>query len=316
MRINSVCFRQLLLLGISGGWLLAQSPQTVLLDIEVENVATYRDAVVDASKRALDPGPTTTPAPRAFTEFLTIGDIVAINGKPAKGTWTSRGMTLGLSPTAGVGFAVADVAQGAIADCKWEILQADGTFIGRLNDGGMFPHAIIGGAGAYFGVRGEQQTGTPRVVRPTRIASMAEDPSMRRILGGGTARHSMYIVPLFRPEIEAVLHPDFTLVTADKPARAGEVLIVRAHGLGPVRPGLEPHASIRFGASALQVVNSPTEAVFNGKDFSTINQIGWPGEVDTYRVDFQVPPDAVPGTASLYLRTAWIPGSSLGIAVR
>jgi uncharacterized protein (TIGR03437 family) len=65
-----------------------------------------------------------------------------------------------------------------------------------------------------------------------------------------------------RPEVvltderPAVTHSnDFSLVSASKPAAAGEVLSLFATGLGPTRAGLIPGQP--FPSSPLVVVNSP-----------------------------------------------------------
>jgi hypothetical protein len=64
--------------------------RVAVLDIEVANSVTYVFDVADANQRALDPGlvPSSPAliAPRgAFPDAFKIDDIVAVNGKPAKG---------------------------------------------------------------------------------------------------------------------------------------------------------------------------------------------------------------------------------------
>src|SRR5438132_14379105 len=88
----------------------------------------------------------------------------------------------------------------------------------------------------------------------------------------------------------AVFHADFSAVTAAKPTKAGEVLIVRATGLGPTVPGIDPGQP--FPTDALRQVNSPIAVTVNGQAAEVVNGIGWPGLVDTYRVDFRVPASA------------------------
>jgi len=144
----------------------------VVLDVEVENAVRYIGDITDPSKLAVNAAATPAGSTRAFTDTIYIGDIVAINGKPAKGLWTSRQYTMGFSPNPAPGSAIADVSQGAIAECKYEILNAGGALIGRLMDGGLAPHAVSGGTGAFIGVKGEQASTTARVVKAVRIASM------------------------------------------------------------------------------------------------------------------------------------------------
>jgi hypothetical protein len=51
----------------------------------------------------------------------------------------------------------------------------------------------------------------------------------------------------------------------------------------------------------------------NGKSADVLNKIGWPGLVDTYRVDFRAPEDTGAGTATIQLSAAWIAGSPVTI---
>jgi uncharacterized protein (TIGR03437 family) len=113
-----------------------------------------------------------------------------------------------------------------------------------------------------------------------------------------------------------VFHADFSLVTSANPARKGEVLIIRATGLGPVKPDLTPPGSVRFASDPVQEVNSPVDVVFNGKELAAINKIGWPGETDIYRLDFRVPDGTTAGMASIQLTAAWIAGSSVNIPIQ
>jgi hypothetical protein len=46
------------------------------------------------------------------------------------------------------------------------------------------------------------------------------------------------------------------------------------------------------------------------------NAIGWPGLVDTYRVDFQIPAGASPGQASIQLSSAWITGPPVNVPIQ
>jgi uncharacterized protein (TIGR03437 family) len=112
----------------------------------------------------------------------------------------------------------------------------------------------------------------------------------------------------------AVFHSDFSPVTAASPAVPGEVLIVQATGLGPTRPGVDPGQP--FPNDAILPVNSPVAVTVNGQDAEVVNAAGWPGLVDTYRVEFRVPPGMVAGTASVQLSAAWIAGTAVRFAVQ
>ena len=124
-----------------------------------------------------------------------------------------------------------------------------------------------------------------------------------------------------RPEIvitgggPAVTHSnDFSLVSASKPATAGEVLSLFATGLGPTRPGLVPGQP--FPSSPLAVVNSPVEVTVNGRDAEVLGAVGFPGAVDGYQVNFRVPPDTAKGSAAIQVSAAWIAGAPVSILVQ
>ena len=113
----------------------------------------------------------------------------------------------------------------------------------------------------------------------------------------------------------AVTHSsDFSLVTASKPATAGEILSAFASGLGPVNPGVDPGQP--FPSSPLAVVNSPVEVTVNGKPAQVLSAVGFPGAVDGYQVNFQMPPDTTKGPASIQVSAAWISGAAVSIPVQ
>jgi uncharacterized protein (TIGR03437 family) len=90
-----------------------------------------------------------------------------------------------------------------------------------------------------------------------------------------------------------------------------------ATGLGPTRPGVDPGQPFPpYPANPLQVVNSPVDVTVSGQSVGTINAIGWPRLVDTYRVDFQVPAGTPAGTAAVQLSAAWIVGPSVNIPIQ
>ena len=105
----------------------------------------------------------------------------------------------------------------------------------------------------------------------------------------------------------AITHAsDFTLVTASKPAAAGEVLALFATGLGATRPSIAPGQP--FPANPPAVVNAPVEVRVNGKPAELIGAVGFPGAVDGYQVNFRVPTDAVTSEKSLEWVMATPPG--------
>jgi len=231
-----------------------------------------------------------------------------------------------------------DTWRNTMASITLEILKNDGTQIGTIIasglGGGTPPPgspvpistilqgghnlAITGGTGAFLGARG-QLGSLPPVGRNT---SFTEDPVNRRRHGGapGTWRWIAHVIPMTVPQVlttsggPAVFHSDSSPVTAANPAKSGEVLIAQATGLGPTVPSVDPGQS--FPTDAILPVNSPVTVTVNGQNAEVVNAVGWPGQADTYRVDFRVPDGMTPGTASVQLTVAWIAGTAVRIAVQ
>ena len=319
---------------------LAQVP-VAILEIDTQAKVSYFDDV-DYSKLASD---ATAVKPvgapnfnKPFTLWFDISDIVAVNGKPAKGTWINAGLpSLSLRPDAVAGLrqSIGDITRTAMVHHYLEIMQSDGTPIGTImasgfNFGDPPPGAptgimrdnltVIGGTGAFLGARG--QAGNSRTVLNSRQASVAEDPANRRANGGGgMVRFVVCLIPMTRPEIvvtasgPAVAHAsDSSLITATNPAKPGELLTLYATGLGPVRPSLEPGAL--FSADPLQVATSPIEVTIGGRTSDVLYAGGFPGSSDGFQINFRVPSGVGPGMADLKLSAAWIAGPTVRIAIQ
>jgi len=313
---------------------LGQVAPPTILTIDVENFVNYRGDVSDVTKLATDPNITTPAIPRNFYEAQLIGDIVAVNGQPAKGTNMTNVRGFDLSTNPNPGQAISDTVRHGIVQQNFEILRADGTPLGSIIVAGAAAgpappgaplsvrnanNAIIGGTGAFLGARG--QSGQVSQTIPTRDASMAEDPANRRRYGGGRSRFVLHVIPMFRPEVvmtpngPAVTHSgDFSLVTASRPAAVGEILSAFVTGLGPTRPGVDPGRP--FPASPLAVVNSPVEVTVNGRPAEVLAAVGYPGAVDGYQVNFRIPSETARGTAMIQVTAAWIAGPEVWIAVQ
>jgi uncharacterized protein (TIGR03437 family) len=309
---------------------LAGGAQT-LLTVEVENYVPYHIDVPDPATFASKPG--ITPAiPLEFGRFVFIGDIVSVNGQPAKGIWTATAVNLHSSPTPQAKQAIADAERNNLIEMYFDLLQADGTPIGTivatgLTRGSPAPGAplvqtgdsiaIVGGTGAFLGLRGQAgmiDAGSPRQ------ASAVEDPANRRINGGAKRSYVLHLIPMTTPEIvtlntgPAIVHSsDNSPVTAAKPARAGEILTLYATGLGPTRPGVDPGKP--FPTTGVQVVNSPIQVMVNGTAVPATYAGGYPGTVNGYQINFKLPDDTVSGLASLSLNVAWINGSEAKVPV-
>jgi hypothetical protein len=116
---------------------------------------------------------------------------VAVNGEPAKGLWTTHFLITPFRRNPAPGQPIADLDASALVYCAYEILAPDGSYVGTLFDMAIGNHhAIVGGVGAFANATG---TMTNEILVPSRVASMSEDPSMRRIHGGGRFRSTFYI---------------------------------------------------------------------------------------------------------------------------
>src|SRR5437867_2781508 len=183
--------------------------------IDLKDFVPYQIDVSDYAKLATDSGIVMTAAPpRAFASFSTIADVVAVNGRPAKGTFVDRVGWVRLRPDPQPGQAIADTTRSVMVEWHCEILQEDGTPVGSIagigmNGGGAPPGApsgstggtfvVTGGPGAFLGVRGQGAFGSGTGVDTRRSAF--EDPVNRRLHGGAAMPLILYLIPLSRPEI-------------------------------------------------------------------------------------------------------------------
>jgi uncharacterized protein (TIGR03437 family) len=316
---------------------LAQDGPPALLMVEFGNNVLYNQDTSDVSKFATDPGKTTAAPSKNFVSVVSLADIVAVNGRPAKGVFFKERRIISLTPSPNPGQAIADLTRNSAEFYDAiEILQQDGTpvgsiFISGFGGGNPTPgaplaqtlsnYAIIGGTGAYLGAKGEGGEAQLPGGSAGRQASISEDPSNRRNYDGGHNRWVLHLIPMFRPQIvttpsgPAVTHSsDFSLVTASKPAAAGEILSLFATGLGPTRPGVDPGQP--FPSSPPAAVNSPVEVTVNGKAAEVLGAVGFPGAVDGYQVNIRMPSDAAKGAATLQVSAAWIVGTPVSIAVQ
>jgi hypothetical protein len=186
---------------------LAQTPPTNL-QVDVHNYVLYNYDTFDTSQFGTNSTATSVPM-KTYNYHISVGDIVAVGGKRAKGTLLCTHTMFVLSPTAIVGSmkAIADTSRAMMDDCSLEILTDGGVPVGTIFIHGLFGGApppgapgssarsnliITGGTGAFLGARGQAgQTGpwTPR------LASVTEDPANRRVNGGGTESIVLQLFP-------------------------------------------------------------------------------------------------------------------------
>jgi uncharacterized protein (TIGR03437 family) len=314
----------------------AQAPSPTLLQLDVENMVRYVVDTPDPSKFATNPAITPAVVPKNFGEYLALADIVAVNGAPARGTYASRGLSMTMSPSPAAGAAIADVTRNSAVDVRFEILSADGaTPIGTILglEFGMGPpppgsplavtqgnNTIVGGTGAFLGVRGSYGQSVSAQTVPVRMASITEDPANRRRNGGGRTRFALQVIPMSRPEVlttagaAMVAHATNEIVSASSPAAPGEKLYAYVSGLGATNPAVDPGQPFPAGTPAS--VNSPVQVSVNGNAAVVLGAVGLPGAVDTYQVQFQLPSGTRTGAASIQVSAAWIAGSVVSIPIQ
>jgi uncharacterized protein (TIGR03437 family) len=299
----------------------------VTLQVDVENQVRY-GGYAEPAQIATSPVPVASPVQQLnFNRPIVIGDVTAVNGSPTKGVLVSLENNVRITPTPTAplpGGAISDAMFPSVAIHSFDFLKPSGERFGSIFVVG-FPApgqpgpggAIMGGTGAFVGARGTINGTAGLAIRTT---SQAEDPSMRRVNGGGRGTYVIQLLPMFRPEVligvngAAVFHSDYSPVTSSNPARAGGTLIVYCKGLGPTTPSVNPGEP--FPNQPFAVAISPVEVLVNGKSSPAVNQIGVPGTTDTYRVDFRLPNDTTAGTAQVQISAAWVKGAAVTIAVR
>lgn len=315
----------------------AQPVPPTILQIDVQNVVVY---VQDVSFDRLisNPAPTNV-SPLPFSQSTGLGDVVAVNGHPAKGLWMLRATPVLTTPTPGptTGVAIADQSRLAEVTQSVEVMTTDFTSVGTIMAAGpgfgpnppgsplathLSNNCVAGGTGAYLGARGQLGTTGLHADSPVRFASASENPALRRINGGGTLNFIVHVIPYLAPEVvyladylPAVFHTsDQTLVTSANPAVPGEVLALTVKGLGPTVPAVDPGQP--FPTTSICVVNSPVEARVNGDSATVVFAGGEPGRVDIFDVEFRVPTNAKSGLATVQLLAGYIKGAPFEISIQ
>jgi hypothetical protein len=116
------------------------------------------------------------------------------------------------------------------------------------------------------------------------------------------------------PDGPEIYHTDWSPLTGRNPARQGEVLIVKAKGLGATLPDVGSGKA--FPAEPLVPVLSSVAARLNGLKMDVINAIGWPQSIDTYRVDCRIPNGIKGGQGTLELCVRGLSAPPVRIPVR
>ncbi|MDQ1472612.1 MAG: hypothetical protein QOJ99_4092 [Bryobacterales bacterium] len=319
---------------------ISRADDPVLLQLDATNLVSYVVDTPEVSKYGTLAGPVIPVVTgRPFQTAMIVGDIVAVNGKPAKGFWLARSFQFSNSPTPVAGQNIADISRSGFYEQIFEVLQPDGSSVGTLYSTGMsggplppgapasFPtgaYAVTGGTGAWFGVRGETTNlvRLPEATVTLRNASATEDPANRRSLGGGgPVRIQFRLIPAERPAIVTLngvpaiaKASDGKLISSSNAAAAGDVLTLYATGLGPVRPPPDPGQP--FGSSPLQTASVPVEVTINGLPAEVMYAGGYPGTTDTYQINFRVPSGLTAGLGKVIVSSAWVPSVAAPLTIR
>jgi hypothetical protein len=297
------------------------------LNVQMENWVFYLDHTGDPATYGTVQGITPVPAGTqfAFRKYLIVADVVSVDGKPATGTFLAHGIAVNpsnaLQPVPGR--PIVDFSRNQAHQFVLEVLTPDRVQVGSLvgfwlGAGGSAPGApagagvatVTGGSGAYSGVRGQ---GANVGASNLRTASMLEDPAYRRVNGGGRLMLGFNLSGASMPEVTAIYHADFTPVSASRPARSGDALVLQVRADWPARPSLEPGKA--FSMEPLQSVATPVDVLVNDVPAEVVNRVGWPGTRDLYRVDVRLP-SVAPGMATVQVDGAYIRGLPVNIPVQ
>ena len=310
---------------------LGQATSDVVLTLDFENVVGY---VLDPAESPLwmSSAAKVPEVPSSYIltlkNYFQLADLVAVNGKPAKGTGVWWGFwTRFLAPaTPTAKRPIADIVRNTIGEGMIEVHDPEKGQVGTLavlflGGAGAAPpgtppgttlgnSAITGGTGIWSGVRGQAGSVSSSDIR---TITAVEDPAYRRVNGGGKWRIAVTLNSVALPTVVAAYHGDFSPVSASSPAHPGETLVLAVKGLGPTTPTLVPGKT--FDSEKLAAVTSPVTAMMNDLPAPVSNAVGWPGTNDTYRVDVTVP-GVAPGTAGAALTVAWMQGPEFKIPVK
>src|SRR5438093_13413759 len=100
--------------------------------VDIDNDVFYGRDIADYSRLATEAAPTPQVPSRNFAFWEGLGDIVAVNGKPMKGTWHSRAVQILMNPNPQPGQAIADVTATGTLDWIMDIRTPDGQTVGVI----------------------------------------------------------------------------------------------------------------------------------------------------------------------------------------
>jgi uncharacterized protein (TIGR03437 family) len=164
---------------------------------------------------------------------------------------------------------------------------------------GTFP--IIGSTNAYYGVQG--------TVAPAAANSAVANMSNELIFVAT-------LMPMCTPDVApwnqgpAIAHSvDYTPVTLNSPAEAGEILTMIATDL------MAELEDTEWPPNAESMENCPVQVKVGGENSRILYAGMYPGVENTYQINFQVPADVPAGMADVQISTGFIGGSPVAMPV-
>jgi hypothetical protein len=207
-----VVVKSIVSLAVLAAWSCFAEVRPTTLQVDVSDFVLYNYDTFDTTQFGTNPSATNVMM-KTYNFHVSIADIVAVSGTPAKGTLMCTHTMFVLSPTAvaGSGRAIADTKRSMVDDCSLEIMNADGTALGTIFIHGLFGGApppgapsavahsnmiVTGGTGAFLGVHGQAGHAGPWTPR---VASVSEDPANRRLNGGGAESIVLQLYQIIPP---------------------------------------------------------------------------------------------------------------------
>jgi len=128
--------------------------------------------------------------------------------------------------------------------------------------------------------------------------------------------------PIIRPQPEivyeygypVVYHGDWTRITPRTPAKHGEGIICMMQDLGNTNPPVGHDKP--FPENPFAEVLSAVEVRVDGHPVEVLRKFGWPGRVNRYRVDFQIPESVQSGEPEIVVKSGDNVGLPTPILVR
>src|SRR4026208_193813 len=135
--MKPTAFASSLIALVLSGLMNGQSPPVSVFTVDVDGTGYSLDES-DRSKGAQDVNVSAATPVANFNQFVTLGDVVEIKGRRAKGGFVGAGLPPPRRPDPVPGPAIADVMRRSFSHYYLELLQEDGTPVGTLIARGFF----------------------------------------------------------------------------------------------------------------------------------------------------------------------------------